>query len=77
MVSSSVGTHVCDFEHRLSILFHEVHLVCVTAIDVLHPVSDVVFAWVEVLRVRVRGNVSRWATMGVGWEDLCESIPHL
>lgn len=53
MVSSSVSTHVCDFEHRLSILFHEVHLVCVTTIDVLHLVSDVVFAWVEVLRVRV------------------------
>ena len=74
---SSLRTHVLDLEHRLSVLLHEVHLVSVGSIDVLHLIADIVFARIEVLGVRIRRDVGRWIAVRVGRENLCERVPHL
>ena len=74
---SPVGAHVLDFEHRLGVLLHEVHLVRVPSVDILHLVAQIVLAWVKVLRVRVRGDVGCGVAMGVSWENLGESVSHL
>ena len=74
---SPVGAHVLDFEHRLGVLLHEIHLVRVPSVDILHLVAQVILAWVKVLRVRVRRDIGRGVAMGVSWENLRESVSHL
>ena len=75
--NSKASAHVLDFEHRLGVLFHEVDLVSVRAVDVLHLFAQVVLARIEVLVMRVRWNVSRGCSMRVRRENLRERVPHL
>ena len=49
----------------------------VSSIDVLHPITEVVFARVKVLMVRIRWDVGRRVAMRVSWENLGERVPHL
>lgn len=74
---SPVGAHVLDFEHRLGVLLHEVHLVRVPPVNILHPVTQVVLPRVKVLRVRVRRDVRRWVAVRVRRENLREGVSHL
>lgn len=74
---SSIDAHVRDFQHRFCVLFHEVNLVSVLAVNVLHFVTQVVLARIEMVRVRGRWNVSRALSMRVRWQNLRERVPHL
>ena len=76
-IVSSVSAHVLNFEHRLSVFLHEVHLVSILSVDILHLFAQVVLARIKVLRVRVRWNVGRGVAMRVGRENLCEGVTHL
>ena len=75
--SSAIALHVRNFQHRLRVLLHEVNLVGVRTIDVLHLLAQVILARVEVLRVCRRWNVSRGCPVRVGRENLREGVTHL
>ena len=73
---SPVDSHSCNFEHRLVIFLHEVDLVSVLSVNVLHLATKVVL-----LRIKVRGvcgGGDRYCGFAVviGWENLREGISH-
>ena len=74
---SEMAADTLNFEHILGILLHEVLLVGVGAVDVLHALAQVILLGVVVHKVRVAGLVARRLPMRVRGEDLRERVPHL
>lgn len=72
----SCATHVLDLEHTFSVLLHEVHLVGVGAVDVLHFCANVIFLGIVMLVVGCRRDVAGWLSMRIRRQDLGERVSH-
>ena len=76
-LDSKVAADALNLEHRLGVFLHEVLLVGVGAVDVLHALAKIVLFGVRVHVMGVGCLVARGLTMGIRREDLRECVAHL